>query len=312
MPGGDGAAAFKGAADAADEALGNAGHALGEFVENTAQTADKTTDAMLSTEEQNAQNIANVASSGAAQQERAAAASAESLGEAPGAGKFSDILDPQGAAGGWEGEGGLRLSPEENAAADRFLAQASSAESNITPVVMGIRDEVPGAETVGYPDFVLKSPESFKRKLATILGDNADMSVDEALSGMKDSVRYTMQFPGEGMAYTSGVNSAMQRFTDAGITPLDDFRNAWDKPGYQGINSWWRDPSTGHTFEMQFHTPESFEAKMVTHDLYEQLRLPGVSPEEQDALRQQQDQIFDAVPRPPGASGIRPPSGPRE
>lgn len=312
MPGGDGAAAFKGAADAADEALGNAGHALGEFVENTAQTADKTTDAMLSTEEQNAQNIANVASSGAAQQERAAAASAESLGEAPGAGKLSDILDPQGAAGGWEGEGGLRLSPEENAAADRFLAQASSAESNITPVVMGIRDEVPGAETVGYPDFVLKSPESFKRKLATILGDNADMSVDEALSGMKDSVRYTMQFPGEGMAYTSGVNSAMQRFTDAGITPLDDFRNAWDKPGYQGINSWWRDPSTGHTFEMQFHTPESFEAKMVTHDLYEQLRLPGVSPEEQDALRQQQDQIFDAVPRPPGASGIRPPSGPRE
>jgi hypothetical protein len=312
MPGGDGAAAFKGAADAADEALGNAGHALGEFVENTAQTADKTTDAMLSTEEQNAQNIANVASSGAAQQERAAAASAESLGEAPGAGKFSDILDPQGAAGGWEGEGGLRLSPEENAAADRFLAQASSAESNITPVVMGIRDEVPGAETVGYPDFVLKSPESFKRKLATTLIRLPNRDLDIALGRMKDSVRYTMQFPGDGTAYTDGATTAIRRFTDAGIRPVGDFRNGWEGPGYQGINSWWRDPSTGHVFEVQFHTPESFEAKMVTHDLYEQQRLPGLSQEQQDALQRQQDQVFDAVPRPPGASGIRAPSDPHE
>lgn len=101
----------------------------------------------------------------------------------------------------------------------------------------------------------------------------------------------------------------MQRFIDAGIEPVD-FRNAWDKPGYQGINSWWRDPTTGHTFEMQFHTPDSFSAKMDTHGLYEQQRLPGVTQEQQNALQQQQDQIFDAVPRPPGASDIRPPSRP--
>ncbi|MGH8962197.1 MAG: ATP nucleotide 3'-pyrophosphokinase, partial [Jatrophihabitantaceae bacterium] len=243
----------------------------------------------------------------------AAASAAETLRlAAPSRGRFSGIFDPQGVAAGWEGEGGLRLSPQENAAADRFLAQARDAESNITPVVMGIRGEVPGAETVGYPEFVLKSSDSFKRKLATSLQDNPDMSVDETLSRMKDSVRYTMRLPGEGTAYTDGVNTAMQRFTDAGIKPVGDVRNAWDQPGYQGINSWWRDPSTGHTFEMQFHTPQSFEAKMVTHDLYEQQRLPGISREQRDALQGQQDQIFDAVPRPPGASGIRTPSGPRK
>ncbi len=300
MSGGEGAAAFKGIADGADEALGNAGHALGDFVESTSQTADKATDAMLATEEQNAQAIAKVITSGAAFEEQVAAS-----------GKFSSILDPQASAASiaWEGEGGLRLSPEENAAADRFLTQAKDAESNITPVVMGIRDEVPGAQTVGYPDFVLKSADSFKRKLATELQLSPDMSVEEVLAGMKDSVRYTMQFPGEGTAYTDGVNTAMQRFTDAGIKPLDDFRNAWDQPGYQGVNSWWRDPSTGHTFEMQFHTPASFDAKMMTHDLYEQMRLPSVSQEERDALQQQQDQVFNAVPRPIGASGIRPPAG---
>jgi len=303
MSGGEGAAAFKGIADGADEALGNAGHALGDFVETTSQTADKATDAMLATEEQNAQAIAKVMPSGAASEEQAAAS-----------GKFSSILDPQASAVSipWEGEGGLRLSPEENAAADRFLAQAKDAESNITPVVMGIRDEVPGAQTVGYPDFVLKSADSFKRKLATELQLSPDMSVEEVLGGMKDSVRYTMQFPGGGTAYTDGVNTAMQRFTDAGIKPLDDFRNAWDQPGYQGINSWWRDPSTGHTFEMQFHTPASFDAKMTTHDLYEQMRLPSASQEERDALQEQQDQVFDAVPRPIGASGIRPPAGRHE
>jgi hypothetical protein len=306
--GGEEAAAFKGIAQGADEALGNAGHALGDFVENTAQTADKTTDAMLATEELNTQAIAKVMESGAARQEQTAASGAETLAAAPeGPGRFSDILDPKGAASGWEGEGRLRLSPEENAAADRFLARAKDAEANITPVVMAVRDEVPGAETVGSPDFVLKSPVSFRRKLATTLTRLPNRDLNIALGRMKDTVRYTMQFPGEGRAYTSGVSTVIQRFTDAGIKPVGDFRNAWDQPGYQGINSWWRDPATGHTFEVQFHTPQSFEAKMVTHDLYEQQRLPGVSQEQQDALQHQQDQIFDAVPRPPGASGIRPP-----
>ncbi|HXR72740.1 MAG TPA: hypothetical protein VN779_18295, partial [Actinocrinis sp.] len=296
MSGGEGAAAFKGIADGADEALGNAGHALGDFVETTSQTADKATDAMLATEEQNAQAIAKVMPSGAASEEQAATS-----------GKFSSILDPQASAVSipWEGKGGLRLSPEENAAADRFLAQAKDAESNITPVVMGIRDEVPGAQTVGYPDFVLKSADSFKRKLATELSSLPNRDLNIALGRMKDSVRYTMQFRDEGAAYTDSINVAMQRFTDAGIKPVG-FRNAWGKPGYQGINSWWQDPATGHTFEMQFHTPESFDAKMVTHDLYEQERLPGISQEQREALQAQQGKIFDAVPRPIGASRIRP------
>lgn len=305
MPGGDGAAAFKGAADAADEALGNAGHALGEFVENTAQTADKTTDAMLATEEQNAQAIAKVMSGGAASQEQAAASAAESLGPATSpAGKFSDILDPGGAAGGWEGEGGLHLSPEENAAADRFLAQASDAESNITPVVMGIRDEVPGAETVGYPDFVLKSEDSFKRKLATELAESDTRDLDDAFGDMKDSVRYTLQFPSEGSAYTDGVNTAISRFQDAGFESVK-FKNTWGGAGYQGINSFWRDPQTGHVFEMQFHTQESFDAKMVTHELYEEARIPGVSEARIDELEAEQNQIFGAVPRPVGAADIK-------
>ncbi|MBS2966457.1 hypothetical protein KGA66_25675 [Actinocrinis puniceicyclus] len=227
MAGGEGAAAFKGIAQGADEALGNAGHALGDFVENTAQTADKTTDAMLVTEEQNTQAIAKVMSGGAASQERAAASAAETTAAASGEpSRFSGILDPQGAAAGWEGEGGLRLSPEENAAADRFLAQARDAEANITPVVMGIRDKVPGAQTVGYPDFVLKGPASFKRKLATELSIIPGRDMDAALSRMKDTVRYTLKFPGDGTAYTDGVSSAIGSFRESGVGNVD-FKPNW-------------------------------------------------------------------------------------
>ncbi len=39
---------------------------------------------------------------------------------------------------------------------------------------------------------------------------------------------------------------------------------------------------------MQFHTQESFDAKMTTHDPYEQARLPGVSSDEVQSLQNQQ------------------------
>lgn len=212
-----------------------------------------------------------------------------------------------GATGGegWEGENGLHLTPEENAAADAFLRRAQAAESRITPVVQGAAGST-NSTLLGYPDYVLKSPESFKRKLATTLAESPNRNIDDALADMKDSVRYTMRFPGEGTAYTDGVNTTLQHFQNAGFEPVK-FKNTWGSPAYQGINSFWRDPNTGHVFEMQFHTQESFDAKMVTHDLYEQARLPGVPPERVQELNDQQNQIFGAVPRPQGASGIRPP-----
>lgn len=83
------------------------------------------------------------------------------------------------------------------------------------------------------------------------------------------------------------------------------FRNSWlDDGSYLGINSAWRDPQTGRVFEILFHTPESFDAKMVTHDLYKQARLPDTDPATQAALDVQQDLVFDNVPRPAGLTDL--------
>jgi hypothetical protein len=215
--------------------------------------------------------------------------------------KFATALDPEGS---WEGEGGLHLSREENAAADQFLARAKSAEADISPKILGIKDDVRGAETLGYPDYVLKDPESFKRKFAETLDESPTRDVGDALGDMKDSVRYTFKFPGEGSAYTGGVDGVLDRFQQQGFENVK-FKNTWDKPGYQGINSFWRDPESGHVFEMQFHTQESFDAKMDTHPLYEEYRLPDTTPERKAELLAEQNRIFGQVPRPEGASGIR-------
>jgi hypothetical protein len=212
---------------------------------------------------------------------------------------------PRDPGGGWHGDDGLHLTPSQNRAADEFLDRARRAEPGITDSMRRISDGVPGSEMVGL-DYRLKTDDSFKRKLATAIADNPDLSISEHLADMKDSVRYTMRVDQDG--YTAGVQHAVQTLRDQGYEPVK-FKNTWGGDGYQGINSMWRDPSTGHVFEVQFHTAQSFDAKMVTHELYEQARLPGVDADTRMALDRQQAEIFGQVPVPPGAAGIAMPKG---
>jgi hypothetical protein len=66
----------------------------------------------------------------------------------------------------------------------------------------------------------------------------------------------------------------------------------------------WRDPDTGQLFEVQLHTPESFEAKTITHDWFGEERLPATTPERRAELAELQRPYFDAVPEPPGARDL--------
>ena len=298
---GDEAAVLRALADDAGKAIGEAGGRLADFTERTARVADDAAERVLSTEARNTEAFEKL-------HPRHAPASfpdgdAVSRHETPSApGEASEVAARFG--GSWRGENGLYLTPEENLAAERFLSRARDAAAGITPVVVDVKNAVPGAELVGYPDHVLKESDSLKRKLATALSEGPVRDLDAALADMKDSVRYTLKFPEEG--YTGGVNRALEEFQEAGFESVK-FKNTWGSAAYQGINSFWRDPGTGHVFEMQFHTQDSFAAKTDTHAVYEQARLPGVPPERVRALNDRQRQIFGSVPRPPGATGIQPP-----
>ncbi|WP_200996826.1 hypothetical protein [Mycobacteroides chelonae] len=212
--------------------------------------------------------------------------------------------------GEWKSHsGGASLNSEQNAAADKFLEQARRAEPRITQSLRGIVDNAPGSQLTGLGKR-LKTEESFKRKLYTSIVTTPNLSTAEHLSDMKDSVRYTVQSPHE--LYTANTQQAIDRLVAQGYEPVK-FKNTWDKPGYQGINSFWREPTTGHTFEVQFHTPASFDTKTQAHSLYEEERLPDTSPQRANELQQKLNHVFDSVPRPSGSSSISlPPNGKRK
>ncbi|WP_419776414.1 hypothetical protein [Mycolicibacterium fortuitum] len=222
-------------------------------------------------------------------------------------------MDPPGESsrlagdddGGWHNDKGAYLDPVQNAAADGFLDQAQRVEPRITESMQRIADSTPGSELTGL-EYRLKTEDSFKEKLSSAIAEGPDLSVAEHLSDMKDSVRYTLRSTDD--TYVQSVTRAIDSLLADGFEPVK-FKNTWGQDGYQGINSFWRDPQTGHVFEVQFHTPASFDAKMSTHGLYEEARAPGTSEARAAELGRQQEEIFGAVPRPEGSSGIDLPPG---
>lgn len=213
------------------------------------------------------------------------------------AGKAAQLLRGSRAVG-WAGEG-LSLSARDSAAVDAFLGRAAKAEAGITPRMQGLVDELPGSRLDGLK-YRLKGADSLKRKVATAIkrwGGDADSH----LGDVSDSVRYTVT-SGTGK-YTASAQTAIDRMQAAGFERVE-VKNYWSPEGYQGVNSVWRDPVSGHTFEVQFHTPESLDAKMITHPMYDELRLPSTSPERAAELIRQQNEIFARVPIPDGAMSI--------
>ncbi|MGW7102186.1 hypothetical protein [Streptomyces sp. NPDC054838] len=238
-------------------------------------------------------------------------------GEGPGGDAYSDGLGgghgggPAGGGlegprgdlpdGSWAGENGLRLDHEANSAADDFMRRSAEAEPRITESMQDIAGKLDDGKLLGL-EYRLKGEDSLKRKLATDMLEDAGLTHGEALGGIRDSIRYTMEVPHAD--YTHGVQQAVDELQAKGYENVK-FKNSWSSSGYKGINSTWRDPVSGQVFEVQFHTAESFAAKMDTHVLYERGRLPGNSPDELAALQAAQDEIFDNVPVPHDAGSIR-------
>ena len=195
-------------------------------------------------------------------------------------------------------QGTLSLTGKDLALVDDFSGNAIRFEPGISRTMQNQVGDLPTSELAGF-EARLKSFDSLARKTATAM--QGDMTAAEALADMKDSIRYTVMTPGEDFASASAhVTDSLAAQGFENIT----FKNSFGGPEYQGINTTWHDPATGHSFEVQFHTPESFDAKTATHGLYEEIRLPETPDVRVQELKHQQQQIFDAVPRPPGGSQV--------
>jgi hypothetical protein len=153
-------------------------------------------------------------------------------------------------------------------------------------------------------EHMLKKADRLKEKIADVLLLESHLSPREALDKVPDAVRYTFSYSPDG--YADGVRADVERLKAAGFEEVK-LKNLWPSSQYKGINTQWRRPGTGLRFEVQFHTPESLQAKELTHGAYERLRRPEneTTPVERDELEGFQRRVNVLLVTPPGSEGIR-------
>ena len=170
--------------------------------------------------------------------------------------------------GGWTAGPHRRLSPEQNAEASKACADiADEGRRDILPALQRVESADPDRRLAGL-EHMLKGEDRLKEKVADELVAPG-LTVRDALEKVSDAVRYTFTYPPQ--RYTVGVVTDVELLKVEGFE-LIKLKNLWTDEQYKGINSQWRQPNSGLRFEVQFHTPESLEAKELTHGAYERIR----------------------------------------
>jgi hypothetical protein len=204
--------------------------------------------------------------------------------------------------GSWVGDGSRRLSPEQNAEASKACADLrDEAEQTILPAMYRIEAADPNRHLAGL-EHMVKGEDRLKEKIADALRARPELTASQALSIVPDPVRFTLSHPAE--RYSEGVLADIDRLKSEGFE-LIKLKNLWHADQYKGINSQWRGPETGTRIEMQFHTPESHEAKELTHEAYERIRSGTTSVAERQELEVFQRRVNALIATPPGTAKIK-------
>jgi hypothetical protein len=205
------------------------------------------------------------------------------------------------ADGTWSCGEYRRLDPEQNTEASKAHADlADEAGRHILPAMQRIEAADPDRKLAGL-EHMVKGEDRLKEKIADELFGK-DKTVRDALNEVPDAVRFTLSY--DHGRYAEGVLADVDRLKAEGFE-LIKLKNLWPDNQYKGINSQWRRPESGSRFEMQFHTPESLEAKELTHQAYERIRGSDATPAERREARAFQRQVNALLPTPPGTDRVK-------
>jgi len=183
------------------------------------------------------------------------------------------------ADGSWVAGPHRRLSPEQNAEASKACADlADEGRRDILPALKRVESAEAERRLAGLKH-MLKGEDRLKEKIADFM-QSPEATVKDALGIVPDAVRFTFTYSPQ--RYAGGVLTDVERLKAEGFE-LIKLKNLWASEQYKGINTQWRRPETGLRFEVQFHTPESLDAKELTHEAYERIRA-SPPPEEQEQL----------------------------
>jgi hypothetical protein len=206
-------------------------------------------------------------------------------------------ITPDGRRVQVDGYWRVQYTPKIRAASDIARSRAEEREPRVTKAMEQAADRT-GGRLVGL-EFRLKETKSIRRKVESRLDENEG---DPYVTAQKlsDTLRYTMTYPTE--TYSSGVRRTLSDLEKQGYQMRT--KNYW-KPGdaYQGVNVAMRTPDD-FPVELQFHTPESLDAKERMHGLYEQFREVDVKPKRKRELWDQMVAVAGTIPVPPGIEGL--------
>jgi hypothetical protein len=212
--------------------------------------------------------------------------------------RSSPRTQPDGA---WAGDGGRRLTPEQHAEAAKAHADLQAETRDVIfPAMLRIEAASPHGTLAGT-EHRLKGEDRLKEKIADAL-EVPGITVREAIDLVPDAVRFTLTYDSE--RYSDGVMGDVDQLKAEGFE-LIKLKNLWHADQYKGVNSQWRRPETGLRFEMQFHTPESLEAKELTHPAYERIRGQAASSDEKVELEGFQRRVNGLIATPPGTERIK-------
>src|SRR5258706_10507767 len=110
----------------------------------------------------------------------------------------------------------------------------------------------------------------------------------------------------DALRYTVILNSGNYRSSEKKIIEdlkakgyeFTDYKDAWSAGNtYKGVNATFKD-SRGTSFEVQFHTKQSYAAKTDNHALYEEWRAASTLPDRKKVLGELMQQRWVNVPTP--------------
>jgi hypothetical protein len=205
-------------------------------------------------------------------------------------------------AGSYRSDSGFYLSPERHAETIAAFDRMREAEPRISAHVRATEQENRyGGWLEGFR-FRIKGEDRFKEKVAEALATiGPDAGPEELLAQVPDAIRYTFCLRSE--TYTQGYYNIKTQLEGLGYQMYQS-RNSWDDAEYKGINTRWV-TQDGQRFEVQFHTPESFDAKQyVTHDAYERIRNPLTSDADRGELEAFQREVSSYVQVPDRAADV--------
>jgi len=189
---------------------------------------------------------------------------------------------------------------------DDYYKSIVTVEPDVTETVKKTVTES-GGEMAGL-DFRIKAKDSFIRKITTDLEHdlkiNPDLTPMDVARSINDVLRYTAVTDPD--RYFALYTTVIMTLINEGHT-LRKVKNAWKdaQNPYNGINVVLVSPD-GITYELQFHTPESFDLKQnKLHELYEEYRLSTTSKKRKMELWEEMMKLANGIRKPPGVDKIR-------